>query len=49
MKLKFLITLFTFVVFFNCENKKKEQPTEEITSNTENIFVWEGANIYFLL
>ena len=49
MKSKIAIAILSFIVFFNCENKQKEQPTKEITSNTENVFVWEGANIYFLL
>jgi alpha-amylase len=50
MKTKTLIlTILSFVVLLNCENKKKEQPKKEISSNTENVFVWEGANIYFLL
>lgn len=49
MKSKIALAILSFIVSFNCENKKKEQPAKEITSSTENVFVWEGANIYFLL
>ena len=49
MKTKFLIIVLSFTVFFNCEDKKKTEPVKEIASNTEKVFVWEGANIYFLL
>ena len=49
MKVKILIIVLSFAVFFNCEDKKKTKAVKEITSNTEKVFVWEGANIYFLL
>ncbi len=42
--MKYYLILFAFLVFFNCDNKKtvaQEKP--------ETPFVWEGANIYFLL
>ncbi len=49
MNTRFLLVLLSFAIFFNCEDKKKSEPVKEITSNTEKVFVWEGANIYFLL
>ena len=45
----FFLTILSFTLLFNCEDKKKSEPIKEITSNTEKVFVWEGANIYFLL
>ena len=44
-----LITILSFAVFFNCEEKKKTEPLKEVSQNVEKPFVWEGANIYFLL
>ena len=49
MKTRILLAILSFAVFFNCEDKKKTESIKEITSNTEKVFVWEGANIYFLL
>jgi alpha-amylase len=45
MKTRFLLVLLGFITFFNCEDKKKE----DMVSNKEKVFVWEGANVYFLL
>ncbi len=45
MKTRFLLALIGVITFFNCEEKKKA----DIVSNKENVFVWEGANVYFLL
>jgi len=45
MKARFLLALIGVITFFNCEEKKKA----DIVSNKENVFVWEGANVYFLL
>ncbi|MGB5418250.1 alpha-amylase family glycosyl hydrolase [Algibacter sp.] len=42
--MKHLLIVITFFVFFNCEDKKvivQEKP--------KTPFVWEGANVYFLL
>ena len=49
MKSKITLAILSFIVFFSCENKKKEQPEKKVISNIEKVFVWEGANIYFLL
>ncbi len=49
MKNRIVLILLSFAFFFNCEGKKNKEPVKEITSNTEKVFVWEGANIYFLL
>lgn len=45
MKTKLLLVLLSFSVLFNCNDKKKS----DLVSNTEKVFVWEGANLYFLL
>ncbi|WP_299338897.1 alpha-amylase family glycosyl hydrolase [uncultured Psychroserpens sp.] len=45
MKKLAIITLL-FVTFFNCETQIKEKASTEIT---ETPFVWESANLYFLL
>ena len=45
MKTRFLLALIGVITFFNCEEKKKE----DIVSTKEKVFVWEGANVYFLL
>ncbi|TBN00890.1 alpha-amlyase [Hyunsoonleella flava] len=41
---KYIVISLLVLVFFSCENKK-EVPVEK----PETPFVWEGANIYFLL
>lgn len=48
MKIKILL-LAGLTLFFNCEEKKNNKPSKKIAQNTETPFVWEGANIYFLL
>lgn len=42
--MKLVLTLVVFLMLFSCENKK-EVPKEK----PETPFVWEGANVYFLL
>ena len=43
----YLIILLLAVVAVSCSNKKQEK--ELVTKNMETPFVWENANIYFLL
>jgi len=42
--MKYILLLLVFLVFFNCEKKKEIQQEKSKTT-----FVWEGANVYFLL
>ncbi|WP_298530791.1 alpha-amylase family glycosyl hydrolase [uncultured Algibacter sp.] len=42
--MKYVLVLLICMVFFNCENKK-----ENSIEKSKVPFVWEGANIYFLL
>ncbi|GAA4932688.1 hypothetical protein GCM10023314_01300 [Algibacter agarivorans] len=42
--MKYILVLISFLVLFNCENKK-DSPQEK----SQTPFVWEGANVYFLL
>lgn len=43
---KVIISLFAFLFVFSCaQNSNKET----VSSNQETPFVWEGANLYFLL
>ncbi|KAA5828020.1 alpha-amlyase [Algibacter amylolyticus] len=42
--MKHIAILLSFLVFFNCENKKDILPEQP-----ETPFVWQAANIYFLL
>ena len=42
--MKYLLILFSFFILFNCEGKKKIPQEKPKTP-----FVWEGANVYFLL
>ncbi|WP_282161870.1 alpha-amylase family glycosyl hydrolase [Ulvibacterium marinum] len=53
---KLLIASIVLPIFFACKNEKKESPQETIVMRdslpeprNEKPFVWEGANIYFLL
>lgn len=43
--MKKLLFLFTIVAIFSCQDK----PSEKIAETKNKEFVWEGANIYFLL
>ena len=49
MKTRFVVLILISVLFFNCEDKKKKEPIKEVSQNVEKPFVWEAANIYFLL
>ena len=49
MKTRLLIALLSIAVLFNCEDKKKTEPIDEVSNEFSKPFVWEGANIYFLL
>ena len=42
--MKYILVLISFLVFFNCEDKKNSSQVKPKTP-----FVWEGANVYFLL
>jgi alpha-amylase len=42
--MKYYLVLLSFLVFLNCEDKKTRAPEKPKIP-----FVWEGANIYFLL
>ena len=42
--MKYFLVLISFLVFFNCEDKK-----DILQEKPKTPFVWEGANIYFLL
>ena len=42
--MKYLLVLISFLVFFNCEDKKEISQEKQATP-----FVWEAANVYFLL
>jgi alpha-amylase len=46
MRTGLIILLISFALFFNCENKNSKTETKEIVQAP---FVWEGANLYFLL
>jgi alpha-amylase len=46
MRTGLIILLISFALFFNCENKNSKTETKEIVKVP---FVWEGANLYFLL
>ncbi|UAM99168.1 alpha-amylase [Polaribacter litorisediminis] len=45
--MKKIILFFTFLAFLSCKEKAPAQLS--LTGNTQKEFVWEGANIYFLL
>ena len=45
MKTRLLLVFLGIISYFNCEQKRKT----DLTLNTEKVFVWEGANVYFLL
>ena len=45
MKTRFIVVLLSLITFLNCDEKKNKK----INAITEKEFVWEGANIYFLL
>ncbi|MGJ8590998.1 MAG: alpha-amylase family glycosyl hydrolase [Aquaticitalea sp.] len=45
---KNLIVILTLVLFSGCKEKKDNKLVAEV-SNEETSFVWEGANLYFLL
>ena len=49
MNTRLLIVLLSIAVLFNCADKKKSERVNDVTSNIERPFVWEAANIYFLL
>ncbi|MDU8885128.1 alpha-amylase family glycosyl hydrolase [Yeosuana sp. MJ-SS3] len=49
MNTRRVLLILCFVVFVNCENKKKIETQKVVSQNTEEPFIWEGANIYFLL
>ena len=42
--MKYLLIVISFLVFFNCEDKKNNSQVKPKIP-----FVWEGANVYFLL
>jgi len=44
---KFLIPILITALLYSCTNKKEEKKTEN--SEPETHFVWEAANLYFLL
>lgn len=50
---KLLVVLFSIPLFIGCKKVKKEQEVTQVTvketPKKEVPFVWEGANIYFLL
>ena len=45
--MKNILFLFVFVTIFSCKENLSEKKSENETAKKE--FVWEGANIYFLL
>jgi len=49
MKTKVLIVVFSLAFFFSCKDKTKTEPVDQVTNEFAKPFVWEGANIYFLL
>lgn len=49
MKTKLLFVLLSIAVIFSCKDKKKTEPLKEVSQSIEKPFVWEAANIYFLL
>jgi alpha-amylase len=49
MKVKFLLVILSLSVLFNCEDKKKTAYKTTEAPSIEAPFVWEGANVYFLL
>ena len=46
MRTGLIILFMSFAMFFNCENKNSKTEAKEIVKVP---FVWEGANLYFLL
>ncbi|WP_117879450.1 alpha-amylase family glycosyl hydrolase [Aureibaculum luteum] len=44
---KYLLPLLISFILFSCSDKKEQKPTEITESETP--FVWEAANLYFLL
>ena len=46
MRTGLIILFMSFAMFFNCENKNSKTETKEIVKAP---FIWEGANLYFLL
>ena len=48
MKKIFSILLVT-MIFLGCKNDSKEKPQSEEMAQVKTPFVWEGANLYFLL
>jgi alpha-amylase len=49
MKTKLALILFSIAVLFSCQDKTKTEPVNEVSNEFSKPFVWEGANIYFLL
>jgi len=49
MKVKFLLAILSLSVLFNCEDKKKTAYKTTESQSIETPFVWEAANVYFLL
>ena len=49
MKRIVLIALLSFAVLFNCKDNTKTEATDKGSNEFLKPFVWEGANIYFLL
>ena len=49
MKRIVLIALLSFAVLFNCKDNTKTEATDKVSNEFSKPFVWEGANIYFLL
>ena len=42
MKTRLLIALLSIAVLFNCEDKKKTEPIDEVSNEFSKPFVWEG-------
>ena len=49
MKRIVLIALLSSAVLFNCKDNTKTEATDQVSNEFSKPFVWEGANIYFLL
>ncbi len=43
---KFVLILVVFITMLSCDKKENKS---ELVTNVEKPFVWEGANLYFLL
>ncbi|MBT8395248.1 MAG: alpha-amylase [Bacteroidia bacterium] len=49
MRRIFLIAILSFAVLLSCKDNTKTEPVDQVSNEFTKPFVWEGANVYFLL